>query len=110
MVLNSNIVTPDSFDFNYALALLVAAVLAGSVVGAAWGAAVITLVPVLLKNQPVYAEAVYGLIVLLTLFAVPRGRDAADVLRRRRPSLSAAWRPDVLPAAQPRPDQQQAGS
>jgi ABC-type branched-subunit amino acid transport system permease subunit len=108
--LSNNLVTPTQFDFNFALALLVAAVLAGSIIGSAWGAALITLVPVLLKDQPVYAEAAYGVIVLLTLFAVPRGRDVADVLRRLRPTRSASWRaPDLVARPPGRADSQQAG-
>jgi branched-chain amino acid transport system permease protein len=108
--LSNNLVTPTQFDFNYALALLVAAVLAGSIVGSAWGAALITLVPVLLKNEPVYAQAAYGVIVLLTLFVVPHGRDVADVLRRLRPTRSARWRaPDLVPGQPPRAERQQAG-
>lgn len=90
--MQNNLVTPSVYSFEFALALFVAAVMAGSIVGSAWGAAVITLVPVLLKNEPVYAAAAYGAIVLLTLFALPRTRDAVDVLRRVRPAAaSGRW-------------------
>jgi branched-chain amino acid transport system permease protein len=84
--LSTNLVTPDTFSLDVSLSLFVGAVLAGSIAGAAWGAAVITLVPVLLQNEPVYATGAYGAVVLLALFALPRNRDVADVLRRRRPA------------------------
>jgi branched-chain amino acid transport system permease protein len=83
--IQNNVVTGAVFGLEFALILFVAAVLAGSLVGSAWGAAVVVLVPVWLKNQPLYATGAFGLILIVTLFLLPRGRDVADVLRRTRP-------------------------
>jgi branched-chain amino acid transport system permease protein len=83
--IQNNVVTGAVFSLEFALTLFVAAVLAGSLIGSAWGAAVIVLVPVWLKNQPLYATGAFGLILIVTLFLLPRGREVADVLRRARP-------------------------
>ena len=88
--LQTGIVTPESYHLDLALTLFVATVLAGSILGSAWGAAVIALIPVWLQDRPTFSTGLFGLILLATLVALPRERDAADVLRlrtsrRRRP-------------------------
>jgi hypothetical protein len=60
--------------------------------GSTWGAAVIVLIPVALSSAPLYASGLFGVILILTLFFVPRGRDASDVLRRIRPDAAAGAR------------------
>ncbi len=82
--IQNNVVSGSSYSLSFALTLFVAAVLAGSMLGSTWGAAVIVLVPVWLKSQPLYATGAFGLILILTLFLLPRERDVADVFRRVR--------------------------
>ena len=79
--MQNNAVTSSAYGLDSALTLFVATVLAGSMIGGAWGAGVIVLVPVLLKNQPLYATGLFGLILIVTLYLLPRRRDVADVLR-----------------------------
>lgn len=95
--LQNNVVTPASFDLSFALTLFVAVVIAGAIVGSAWGAAVVTLVPVWLASAQLYATAAFGAILFLTLFLLPPGRDVADVLRRRRVPAPGVTPPRLKP-------------
>jgi hypothetical protein len=95
------VVTGTQFGLSFALTLFVASVLAGSVLGASWGAAVIVLIPVALSGAPLYATGLFGVILIFTLFFVPRGRDASDVLRRVRPAAAAGAREASVAARAP---------
>jgi branched-chain amino acid transport system permease protein len=101
LALENNVVTGTQFGLSFALTLFVASVLAGSMLGAAWGAAVIVLIPVALSSAPLYATGLFGVILILTLFFVPRGRDASDVLRRIRPAAAAGAREASVAAGAP---------
>jgi branched-chain amino acid transport system permease protein len=101
LALQNNVVTGTQFGLSFALTLFVASVLAGSMLGATWGAAVIVLIPVALSSAPLYATGLFGVILILTLFFVPRGRDASDVLRRIRPTAAAGAREASVAARAP---------
>jgi branched-chain amino acid transport system permease protein len=83
--LHSRFVAPTSFILHLALMLFVATVVGGSITGAAWGAAVIVLVPVVFKSLHEASTALFGLVLIGVLFLFPRDMSAADVLRRQKP-------------------------
>jgi branched-chain amino acid transport system permease protein len=88
--LHSRFVAPTSFLLELALMLFVATVVGGSITGAAWGAAVITLVPVVFKDVQEMSTALFGAVLIAVLFLFPRDMSLADVLRRQRRPRSAS--------------------
>lgn len=75
-------VTPSQFDFHLALMVVVATVIAGSITGAMWGAAIVVLVPIWLKGAEELAPAMLGLFLIVLLHALPGNRSGTDVLHR----------------------------
>ncbi|MGW4335403.1 ABC transporter permease [Rhodococcus koreensis] len=78
--ITSNVVTPHTFNLDLAFMLFVAAVVAGAVVWSYAGAAIITLVPILLADVPEISQAVYGVAIILSIFVLPKRRDSLDQL------------------------------
>lgn len=87
---HSGFVAPTGFDLHLALMLFVATVVGGSVTGAFWGSAVITLVPVVFKNIQEMSIALFGVVLIASLFLLPRDMSIADVLRRQRTRTEVA--------------------
>jgi branched-chain amino acid transport system permease protein len=88
--LHSRFVAPTSFLLELALMLFVATVVGGSITGAAWGAAVITLAPVTFKSLNEASTALFGVVLIAVLFLFPRDMSLADVLRRQRSARAPA--------------------
>lgn len=79
--LANGLVTPSSLSFDRMLLIFVAAVLAGSFLGSAWGAGLVVLVPNALQNQPEYATLLFGVVVIAAVHLLPSRRDGVDVIR-----------------------------
>jgi branched-subunit amino acid ABC-type transport system permease component len=85
-------VAPESYTFDLAMYLFVAAVVGGSITGSFWGSALVILVPVALRSSEELSMAIFGGVVIASLFLLPRDLSALDVLprfRRRRGSTGA---------------------
>jgi branched-chain amino acid transport system permease protein len=96
-----SVVSPDSYTFHFAMLILVAAVVGGSITGAWWGAAIVTFVPVIFKAEQELSTALFGIVIIATLFILPKDLSGMDVLRR--PRRLAKARPDAPPVEQQPP-------
>jgi branched-chain amino acid transport system permease protein len=102
-----NYINPDNFKFFDSVFFLLAILFggAGTPFGPVVGATVLTLLPELLHDFDHYRLIVYGLIILLTLYMLPRGVCGAFVRTREitgRRAAPARPTPEV-PAAPPTP-------
>jgi ABC-type branched-subunit amino acid transport system ATPase component/ABC-type branched-subunit amino acid transport system permease subunit len=86
-----NYISPDNFEFFSSVFFLLAVLFggAGTMLGPVIGAGVLTLLPEMLHNFDKYRLIVYGGVILLTLYFLPRGvmglllRKAKPEVRRR---------------------------
>ncbi|MBU2667181.1 ABC transporter permease [Actinoplanes bogorensis] len=77
-------VAPESFTFDLAMYFFVAAVVGGSITGSFWGSALVILVPVAFRSSEELSMAIFGAVVIASLFLLPRDLSALDVLPRLR--------------------------
>lgn len=94
-----NYINPDNFKFFDSVFFLLAVLFggAGTLLGPVVGAAVLTLLPELLHDFDHYRLIVYGVIILLTLYFVPRG--VCGTLLPERAATAVTESPGRLPSA-----------
>ena len=68
-------ITPDSFDFVQSVMILAMVILGGlgSVAGAIWGAAILSIAPELLREFSTYRMLLFGLMMILLMRVRPEG-------------------------------------
>jgi branched-chain amino acid transport system ATP-binding protein/branched-chain amino acid transport system permease protein len=88
-----NFINPDNFQFFTSLFFLLAILFggAGTLVGPVIGAAFLTILPEVLQEAEHFRLIIYGLIILATLFLLPRG--LAGLLPASRSTAAAQLRP-----------------
>jgi len=94
-----NYINPDNFKFFDSVFFLLAILFggAGTLFGSVVGAAVLTLLPEFLHDFDHYRLIVYSVIILLTLYFLPRG--VCGTLLPERGAVPAAELPGVAPSA-----------
>ncbi|MGQ4273829.1 branched-chain amino acid ABC transporter ATP-binding protein/permease [Terrihabitans sp. B22-R8] len=106
--LNSYI-SPDIFTFSDSVRFLLMVILggAGSTFGAVIGAYILTYLPEYLQQFQLWQKFAYGALLLLVMFALPRGivGTIAAAVKRLRPAPRAVAASEGIPAAESlRPD------
>jgi branched-chain amino acid transport system permease protein len=96
-------VAPESFTFDLAMYFFVAAVVGGSITGSFWGSALVILVPVAFRSSEELSMAIFGAVVIASLFLLPRDLSALDVLPRLRRRRRGGRGDTTAPPSESRP-------